>query len=105
MCLYVNMKSNQTMNQSEIPNIRRLMENLENRDRLRWEGIELKKYDPNQEKSPNCFKDITRQVFFGEAEGLPCELRYFEMGRGGHSTLERHHHVGRNPQNRLHPHS
>lgn len=81
------------MNQPENPRIRRLVQNPENIDQLRWEGIDLKKYDPNQEKSPNCFKDITRQVFFGAAEGLPCELRYFEMGRGGHSTLERHHHI------------
>ena len=81
------------MSQSESPTIRRLIEDSEQGDELRWEGIPLKKYDPNREKSPNCFKDITRQVFFGEPEGLPCELRYFEMGPGGHSTLERHHHV------------
>ena len=40
----------------------------------------------------DAFRDVTRQVLFGEAEGLPCELRYFEVDPGGHTTLERHEH-------------
>jgi quercetin dioxygenase-like cupin family protein len=31
-------------------------------------------------------------VLFGEP-ALGCELRYFEMAAGGHSTLERHDHM------------
>ncbi len=38
------------------------------------------------------FKDVTRQVLFAD-EKLGCEWRYFEVGAGGYSTLERHQHV------------
>jgi quercetin dioxygenase-like cupin family protein len=37
------------------------------------------------------FRDVTRQVLIGD-EDLACELRYFEIAAGGHSTLERHGH-------------
>ena len=56
---------------------------------LRWDGVPLKAYKPEG----NHFKDITRQVLFGEAEGLPTQLRYFEIAADGHSTLERHQHI------------
>ena len=39
------------------------------------------------------FRDITRQVLFGAEAGVACELRYFEIAPGGHSTLERHEHT------------
>lgn len=38
------------------------------------------------------FRDVSRQVLF-EHEALGCQLRYFEVAPGGHSTLERHQHV------------
>ena len=38
------------------------------------------------------FRDVTRQVLFEDA-ALSCQLRYFEVAPGGHSTLERHQHV------------
>ena len=38
------------------------------------------------------FRDVTRQVLF-EAVDLACQLRYFEVGAGGYSTLERHMHA------------
>jgi quercetin dioxygenase-like cupin family protein len=59
------------------------------RDGFRWEGVELLAYK-DQGSAP--FKAITRQVLFQRPE-LGCELRYFEMQPGGHSTLERHEHV------------
>ncbi|MDD4599922.1 hypothetical protein SDC9_15115 [bioreactor metagenome] len=40
-----------------------------------------------------CFKDITRQVLLTGDSELPCQLRYFEVAPGGHSTLEHHQHV------------
>jgi quercetin dioxygenase-like cupin family protein len=55
----------------------------------RWQDVDLKHYKP----VGTHFRDITRQVLFGEAENLPTELRYFEIGAGGYSTFERHHHV------------
>ena len=58
-------------------------------DGFRWEGVELLAY---KEEGSAPFKAITRQVLFQRPE-LQCELRYFEMQRGGHSTLERHEHA------------
>lgn len=55
---------------------------------FRWDGLSVLKY---KETGTN-FKDITRQVLFPGSPDIPAELRYFEMGPGGHSTLERHQH-------------
>ncbi|MCO5100559.1 MAG: cupin domain-containing protein [Burkholderiaceae bacterium] len=54
----------------------------------RWEGVDVAPYK-NAGSAP--FRDITRQLLFRE-DDLACELRYFEIGPGGHSTLERHAH-------------
>jgi quercetin dioxygenase-like cupin family protein len=56
---------------------------------FRWDGVEPLGY---KEVGSAPFKAITRQVLFQQPE-LGCELRYFEMQPGGHSTLERHEHV------------
>jgi quercetin dioxygenase-like cupin family protein len=56
---------------------------------FRWEGVELLAY---KEDGSAPFKAIARQVLFHDP-ALGCELRYFEMQPGGHSTLERHEHV------------
>ncbi len=55
----------------------------------RWDNVDLLAY---KEEGAAPFKDITRQVLFQD-QNLGCELRYFEMAAGGHSTLERHEHV------------
>ena len=55
----------------------------------RWEAIPVLAYKPEG----THFQGITRQVLFGEAENLDCQLRYFEIEPGGHSTLEQHEHV------------
>ncbi len=54
----------------------------------RWEGVEVAPY---KDAASAPFRDITRQLLFAEAD-LGCELRYFEIAPGGHSTLERHEH-------------
>jgi quercetin dioxygenase-like cupin family protein len=59
------------------------------RDQCRWDGVELLAY---KEEGSAPFKAITRQLLFADPD-LACELRYFEMAAGGHSTLERHHHL------------
>lgn len=38
------------------------------------------------------YKDVTRQILFDDPK-LNCQLRYFEVAAGGHTTLERHQHV------------
>jgi len=55
----------------------------------RWEGVDILTYKAD-DGAP--FKDVTRQVLF-DSPALGCELRYFEVAPGGHSTLERHEHV------------
>lgn len=59
------------------------------RKNFRWDDVEVRDYKPEGEH----FRDITRQVLFGAESGLEGELRYFEMGPEGHSTLERHGHT------------
>lgn len=53
-----------------------------------WKDVDILEYKP-EGSAP--FRDITRQLLFRSA-GLACELRYFEIAPGGHSTLERHQH-------------
>ncbi|THF61242.1 cupin domain-containing protein [Pseudothauera rhizosphaerae] len=54
----------------------------------RWDEVEVLDYKP-EGSAP--FLGISRQLLF-RTEALGCELRYFEIGPGGHSTLERHEH-------------
>lgn len=53
-----------------------------------WQQVERLDYKP-EGSAP--FRDISRQLLF-RTDGLGCELRYFEIAAGGHSTLERHEH-------------
>ena len=54
-----------------------------------WDGVPL---HPYKEDGVAPFKAITRQTLFNDP-GFGCELRYFEMQAGGHSSLERHEHM------------
>lgn len=55
----------------------------------RWTGVDVLAY---KAEGSAPFRDVTRQVLFADAT-LGCELRYFEVAPGGHSTLERHVHT------------
>ena len=55
---------------------------------FKWEGVDVLPY----KEDGNMFRDVTRQVMFEGTGDLPVEFRYFEVGPGGHSTLERHEH-------------
>ena len=55
----------------------------------RWDAVDVLRY---KDAGAAPFKDVTRQVLF-EGEGLPVQLRYFEVAPGGWTTLERHEHV------------
>jgi quercetin dioxygenase-like cupin family protein len=59
------------------------------RSDYRWDGVACQPY---KQDGSAPFKDISRQVLFHEPD-MGCELRYFEMDAGGHSTLERHEHA------------
>ena len=54
-----------------------------------WEGVDILRYKQDGEAP---FRDVTRQVLF-DGQGLPVQLRYFEVAPGGYTTLERHEHV------------
>lgn len=54
-----------------------------------WQDVALLAY---KQVGSAPFRDVTRQVLFDDP-ALGCELRYFEVAPGGHSTLERHEHV------------
>ena len=56
---------------------------------FRWGGVDVLAYKQDADAP---FAAITRQTLFASPE-LGCELRYFEVEPGGHSTLERHLHV------------
>jgi mannose-6-phosphate isomerase-like protein (cupin superfamily) len=53
-----------------------------------WEGVDVLPY----KEDGTVFKSVTRQTLFQGEGNLPVEFRYFEVGTGGHSTLERHEH-------------
>lgn len=55
----------------------------------RWDDVPL---HPYKEDGAAPFRAITRQTLFNDP-GFGCELRYFEMDAGGHSSLERHEHM------------
>ena len=58
-------------------------------DALRWRGVDVLEYK-HEGSAP--FRGVTRQVLFDD-EALACQLRYFEIEPGGHTTLERHEHA------------
>jgi quercetin dioxygenase-like cupin family protein len=56
-----------------------------------WQGVPVLAY--KEEGSRERFAGVTRQVLFEGDQRLSCQLRYFEIAPGGHSTLERHDHL------------
>ena len=60
-------------------------------ENLSWPGLDRKDY----KTAGTGFLDVSRFVLFGEREdesGLNMQTRYFEIGEGGYSSLERHRH-------------
>ncbi len=55
----------------------------------RWDDVPVLEYKAD---GTAPFKEVTRQTLFLR-DDMAGELRYFEVGPGGHSTLERHQHV------------
>lgn len=56
---------------------------------FRWTGVAVQAYKSEGEP----FRGVTRQLLFGAETDGASELRYFEIGPGGWTTLERHAHV------------
>ena len=60
-------------------------------ENLSWPDLERKVY----KSTGSGFNRISRYVLLGEREdeaGLNIQTRYFEIGEGGYSSLERHRH-------------
>ena len=55
----------------------------------RWDAVDVLAY---KQDGAAPFRDVTRQVLFDDP-ALACQLRYFEVAPGGHTTLERHEHA------------
>ena len=58
-------------------------------DAYRWSDVDVLEY---KEEGSAPFRSVTRSVLFEEPE-LGFQWRYFEVGPGGYTTLERHEHV------------
>ena len=56
---------------------------------MRWRDVDVLAY---KQEGTAPFRDVTRQVLFDDP-ALACQLRYFEVAPGGHTTLERHEHA------------
>jgi S-methyl-1-thioxylulose 5-phosphate methylthiotransferase len=56
---------------------------------MRWREVEVLEYKREHGAS---FREVTRQLLFDDPL-LSCQLRYFEVAPGGHTTLERHEHA------------
>ena len=56
---------------------------------MRWREVDVLEYK-REDSAP--FQSVTRQVVFDDP-ALACQLRYFEVAPGGHTTLERHEHA------------
>jgi quercetin dioxygenase-like cupin family protein len=56
---------------------------------LRWRDVDVLEY---KREGAAPYRGVTRQVLFDDA-ALNCQLRYFEVEPGGHTTLERHEHA------------
>src|SRR3954451_7075252 len=65
------------------------MTHLGQREPFVWAGVEVRAYKTED----GTFRDVTRQELTGAEHGQGVSLRYFEVGPGGHTTLERHEHT------------
>jgi mannose-6-phosphate isomerase-like protein (cupin superfamily) len=58
---------------------------------FRWQAVEVRPYKPDDNRG-SSFRDLSRQVLFDNAD-LACQVRFFDVEAGGHTTLERHEHA------------
>lgn len=65
--------------------------NLSQSEPFRWHGVDEFIY--KAEDSSATFRDVSRRKLFVESADAGIELRYFEIGPGGHTTLEKHDHM------------
>lgn len=59
------------------------------RDDFTWDGIEVRRYKPQE----GGWDGIVRQVITGWGHETAFHVRYFEIAPGGYSSLEKHGHA------------
>ena len=62
---------------------------VEQQEPFRWAGVPLVDY----KEQDGTFRSVTRQTLTDAEHGQGVSLRYFEVGPGGHTTLEHHEHT------------
>lgn len=68
-----------------------ILEHLAFRSEFQWEGRSVAEYKANGSLP---FRNVTRTELIGKAgEKTAFDVRYFEIGPGGHSSLEKHLHT------------
>ena len=86
--------NNDLVSACELPaprGVQRLLEHLRFTNGFHWDGREPVAYKTNDELP---FRNVTRTELIGTAgEQSTFDLRYFEIGPGGHSSLEKHVHT------------
>ncbi len=86
--------SSEVVSACELPAIRsvhRLLEHLRFVAGFRWDGREPMAYKTTEELP---FRNVSRTELIGSTgEQTAFDLRYFEIGPGGHSSLEKHVHT------------
>lgn len=58
---------------------------------FKWADVEMINYKPDN--GPTTFFNVTRQNIVEADNGIGFDVRYFECGPGGYTTLEKHEHV------------
>jgi len=63
-------------------------------DGTAWDGITPQVYKRGGSGAPGAaWRDVVRYTLLGAGEPAAFQLRYFEIGPGGYSSLEKHRHV------------
>jgi hypothetical protein len=70
------------MTQSEIPSIRRFVQNPENLDGLRWEGIDLKNMTQTRKKAPTVLKILLDRCFLEKLKAYPVSYDILKWDAG-----------------------
>jgi quercetin dioxygenase-like cupin family protein len=61
---------------------------------FRWSGVDPTTYaDEHADGAGRSWRDTTRHIIKGREEGGRFDVRYFEVARGGFTSLECHEHI------------
>jgi quercetin dioxygenase-like cupin family protein len=59
-----------------------------------WAGVPAQQYaEGHADGTGRSWRDTSRHIIKGREEGGRFDVRYFEVGRGGFTSLERHTHI------------